>query len=257
MPEPLPIIYFHGIPGSAEELTLFGPEVARRTAGFHVLARDGSSLGADSAYFDKIAAILTASYPGQVLHFIGFSLGAAAALRVAARLGSQVARIELVSPAAPLQLGDYLGEMAGAPVFSIAKSHPRLFSIQCMAQSWFARFAPATLARMLFASAQGADQDLLTRPAFRKGIAAVLRRSAGHNRWSYRREISLYVDDWTDMLSEVTQPVSIDHGALDNWSPVAMAHDLARALPTCNRLTIHPGLSHYSTLATVLMRRLA
>ncbi len=48
------IIYFHGIPGSAEELTLFGPEVAQRTADFDVVARQHGSHGADSAYFDVV-----------------------------------------------------------------------------------------------------------------------------------------------------------------------------------------------------------
>lgn len=246
------IVYFHGIPGSADELTLFGTAVAERTRHFHVVQRLGGTDPAADAHFSEIATAIATRFGSEAVRLVGFSLGAAAALRVAALIGSRVTQIDLISPAAPLQLGSYLDKMAGAPVFTLAQSHPRLFALQCMAQSGLARIASGSLASVLFASALGADRDLLVQPAFRAGIAAVLRHSLGRNRQSYQREISLYVEDWSAILRNVTQPVAIDHGALDNWSPVEMAHDLAGHLPNCSRLTIHPGLSHYSTLLRVL-----
>jgi Predicted hydrolase of the alpha/beta-hydrolase fold len=127
-------LYFHGLPGSAAELEGFGPEIAQRAAGFHVAARGGD--------FARLAEAIAARFPNGPLHLVGFSLGAAAALRVAPLLGERVRQIDLVSPAAPLQLGDFLGGMAGAPVFRAALAGHWPLAALTFAQAQSTRIAP-------------------------------------------------------------------------------------------------------------------
>lgn len=249
-------IYFHGMPGSGDELRLFGDETAAKTAGFHVPDRSGRGcLVPRCEYFGGIASSLAAQFPHARLHLIGFSLGASAALLVAAHLGERVARIDLVSGAAPLQTGGFLDAMAGASVFKLAKTRPRAFALFAQAQYAASRLVPGRLYAMLFASARGADHELARDPVFRAAMSRMLGAGLGQGMSGYRREIELYVDDWSDELDRVTQPITIWHGREDNWSPVGMAEVFAQRLRGCEGVHLIDGLSHYSTLRHFLAHR--
>lgn len=243
------IIYFHGLPGSTDELLAFGPDIARRSAGFRVIDRSGARTAPSATdYFAQLAADLRRDVPDARLRLIGFSLGASAALRTAAHLGDQVSHIDLVSAAAPLDLGTYLPDMAGAPVFRTARDNPQMFHVLTRAQSLLARFWPGQLHAMLFATARGDDGPLASDPEFKAALKSVLRQCLGPGRAGYLQEIGLYAQDWRAELDRVTAPVWLFHGEEDNWSPVAMARDLTQRLPRCEALELLPGGSHYSTL---------
>ena len=233
-------IYFHGLPGSAAELAGFGPEIAGRAAGFHVAARGGD--------FARVGEGIAARFPEGPLRLVGFSLGAAAALRVAPYLGERVERIDLVSPAAPLQLGDLLAGMAGAPVFRAALAGRWPFAALTLVQAQVARLAPQKMAAGLMAKAKGEDRDLAADTRFIEALAQSLRHSLIDSRDAYASEIRAYVFDWRTDLARVQQPVRIWQGSADDWTPPAMAEALAAALPTRPQMSILPGLSHFSTL---------
>ncbi len=243
---PPQIIYFHGLPGSAAELAGFGPEIGGWAAGFHVAARGG-----DVA---RLADGIIARFPDGPLHLVGFSLGAAAALRVAALLGERIARIDLVSPAAPLQLGDFLAGMAGAPVFRAALAGAVPFAALTFVQAQVARLAPQKMAAALMAKAQGEDGALAVDPRFIDSLAQSLRHSLIDSRAAYTAEILAYVTDWRADLVRVQQPVSIWQGSADDWTPPAMAEALAAALPRRPQVTMLPGLSHFTALRAYLAR---
>lgn len=242
-------IYFHGIPGSSGEMVLFGDHSADGLGAVHVVDRSSIKAGADPAgYFGQLARTIQTRFPNQPLRLIGFSLGASVALRTAPYLGPQVSGIDLISAAAPLELGDYLGGMAGAPVFRLARSNPTLFAGLVRLQSVAAKLAPSRLYDALFASAQGADLALSKDAAFKAAMLPILHQSLGAQRATYIGEISLYVQDWETELDRVTQPVTIHHGVADTWSPVAMAQDLARRLPNVAAVHLLDDHSHFSTL---------
>lgn len=242
-------LYFHGLPGSAAELAAFGAETAEKTRHFHVVARDDTlAEGPGETYFARLAAQVVAQFPDAPLHLVGFSLGAAAALRLAPLLGERVRQIDCVSPAAPLSLGDFLGDMAGAPVFRAAGAGAMPFAVFTWLQAQAARLAAARMAAALMGSAQGADRELAQQPHFIAQLAASLRRSLLAQRAAYRQEIALYVADWSAELAEVRQPVTIWQGSEDDWTPPAMARALAEALPAPPEVRTLSGLSHFSTL---------
>ncbi|MDM7956310.1 alpha/beta hydrolase [Blastomonas sp.] len=242
-------IYFHGIPGGPGELTLFGEGLDTGHGDVHVVDRSNAKDWADAdRYLQHLADAIRTQFPDQPLRLIGFSLGASAALRTAPYLGLQVTGIDLISAAAPLTLGDYLGGMAGAPVFKLARSWPTLFAGIVRLQSIAARLASGKLYDALFASAQGADLALSKDPAFKAAMLSILQHSLGAGLSTYRREIALYVEDWEDELGRVTPPVTLYHGTADNWSPVAMAQDLAGRLPNVAAVHLLDDLAHYSTL---------
>lgn len=239
-------LYFHGMPGSAAELSGFGPAIAGRAAGFHVAKRDGD--------FARLAAAIAARFPDGPLRLIGFSLGAAAALRVAPYLGDRIKRIDLVSPAAPLQLGDFLAGMAGAPVFRAALAGRWPFAALTIVQAQAARLAPGRMAAALMAKARGDDRALAADPRFIAALAQSLRTSLLEQRAAYSDEIRAYVADWRADLVQVRQPVAIWQGSEDDWTPPAMAQALADALPGHPQVTMIAGLSHFSALRHYLVQ---
>lgn len=246
-------LYFYGLPGSPTELSSFGPAFAANARHFQVVERTNALVGGDPAgYFGRLATQIDQQCPEIALHLVGFSLGAAAALRVAPYLGDRVRQIDLISPAGPLTLGDFIGDMAGAPVFRAAGAGRAPFACLTWLQAQAARLAPARMASALMASAQAADRGLAADPRFIEQLALSLRYSLLSQRAAYQQEILLYVADWSADLAKVQQPVTIWQGSEDDWTPPAMANALANALPTCTGLLMQPGLSHFSTLCRYL-----
>jgi pimeloyl-ACP methyl ester carboxylesterase len=246
-------LYFHGLPGSAAELASFGPKIAASARHFHVITRtDALADGDPSGYFSRLAEQILRQFPDGPLHLVGFSLGAAAALRVAPHLAERVEQIDCVSPAAPLTLGDFLGDMAGAPVFRAAGAGRMPFTVFTWLQAQAARLAVAQMASALMAAPRGEDRALAADPQFMEQLALSLRHSLLTQRAAYRQEILLYVADWSAELARVHQPVTIWQGSDDDWTPPAMARALAEALPACTDVRMLPGCSHFSTLRAYL-----
>lgn len=225
-------LYLHGLPGGASELAL-GPS--------------------DIAVMDRAApsfAQLAIALPNGPLHLIGFSLGAACALRLAALAPGKVARVTLISGAAPLELGDFLPRMAGASLFRLARSHARLRAAT-EAQSALARVSPALMLRLLMRGADPSDRALLDEASAGRAIAAALQEGLTQHKAAYLREVAAYGMPWHRHLPLVRAPVTLHHGTADRWAPFDMAETLAAALPHAT-LHRHEGLGHYSVLQRVL-----
>lgn len=243
-------LYFHGWPGSASELGSFGRPAELAARSWHVVDRTLAATGA--ARFAALAQRIGQLHPSGPLRLVGFSLGAAAALRVAPYLAERVERIDLVSPAAPLALGDFLPGMAGAAVFRAAIAGRWPFAILTRVQALAARIAPERMAAALMAKAQGGDARLAEDSDFRAALAHSLRYSLIEARHDYASEIMLYVADWRGELGRVSQPVTIWQGTADDWTPPAMAQALVSHLPECAGIRWCEGASHFSTLRAYL-----
>lgn len=236
------VAYFHGMPGGPGEWAAHAPAHLIGTAALP----DRNHPSFDPAGF--AASLL----PGTTL--IGFSLGAFAALQVAALAGERVGALHLVSPAAPLQLGEFLPDMAGGALFRLALRHPHIFAGVARAESWVAWKAPGFLLKRLMAGAAGADRALARDAAWCIAMAQVLRAGLGHSATGFIGDVRRYVDDWTGLLPQVHAPVTIWQGDQDNWTPPAMAQALAAALPGAASVVTLPGASHYSALQAALAR---
>lgn len=237
-------VYFHGMPGGPAEWTACAPTGHRAFAPDRNAPVQPRDL-ADAARRHCRAGPIT---------LVGFSLGAPVALAVARELGERAGHLHLVSPAAPLQLGDFLEAMAGGPLFAMAARHPRLFGAVARVEGLIARIAPGFLFDRLFASAAGGDIALRSDPDFRSAMALVLREGLGRDPRGFTAEVIDYVADWRDGLerSAPMPSTTIWQGEADNWTPPAMAEALAAALPGTVTVRRLPGCSHYSALRCAL-----
>lgn len=193
---------------------------------------------------------------GQIdgpIHVVGFSIGAMAALRIAAVCPDLVSRLTLISPAAPLQLGEFLPDMAGKPVFEMALRRPWLLGIVARAQGLMTRIAPKTLMDLLFARCGAAEQALLADPDFQRVLKTGLQNSLVRHPRTYQAVVTAYVQDWSDLIARVDCPVDLWHGTKDTWSPPAMSDALAAAFGERATLTRVQDAEHYSTLTRVVL----
>lgn len=225
-------LYLHGLPGSGAELALAGRAMA-------VLDRDAPS-------FAQLALRL----PEGPLHLVGFSLGAACALRLAALAPEKVARLTLISAAAPLEMGDFLPHMAGAPVFRMAQGAARMAALTSV-QSALARVSPGLFLKLLMRGTDASDAALFRRETTL--LRQIMQDGLGPGQAAYLREMTAYVRPWARHVAHVGCPVTLHHGSEDRWTPPAMAEGLAAALPHAE-LIRHAGLGHYATLHQVLSR---
>jgi len=232
-----PLVYLHGLPGGPDELKL-----ASETAeAFTPDLRDG-----------LVAEQIRAKFGDTPVILLGFSLGAFGAMRFAADQPTRVAHLHLIAPAAPLELGDFLKDMAGGPIFRMARDHPWLFLLVTRVQALVARIAPDFFARQVFALSQGKDAPLAADPGFRRHWSTIAQKCLSGGAAAYRAEITAYVAPWSDLLARISVPTTIWYGTADNWVPPAMAEALAQALPNVACVRQIMDGSHYSTLAAAL-----
>jgi pimeloyl-ACP methyl ester carboxylesterase len=183
---------------------------------------------------------------------VGFSLGAMAALRIAAARPDRVGRLVLASPAAPLELGDFLPSMAGGPVFKAAMRGDFVLYALCVAQSLLLHASPAFLFKTMLSGAPQAEQDLMQTPAAATALREGMKLCLGRRHASYRREMAAFVQPWAHLIRDIHCDVQIWQGTRDTWTPPAMAAALAAHLAPHATVTSCEGLGHYSTLAAAL-----
>ena len=244
-----PVVYFHGVPGSPIEASLF--EGPAREHGLRVLCFDRFSIDPSlrsAAYYQHIARAINEVVQGASVDFVGFSMGSHVALEVRRYMPRQVGSLHLISAVAPLDQGEFLDGMAGKAVFTLAKRHHALFLLLSRWQALLAARVPCVLLRMLFASAAGHDRILVSQPEFKMFITSVLQACFACGITGYVRDVEQFLASWSDGIFDCAVPVHLWHGTDDNWSPMAMSDCLAKSLQPPSSVERGQGLSHYSCL---------
>lgn len=241
------IVYCHGLPGAPEELAAFEappPHV-------HGLNRLGRSEG---SYEARLLAAFDEMSIDVPVTLAGFSLGAMSASHIAAKRGHLVDKLILISPAAPLELGDFLPAMAGRPVFEAAQAGDLALRLFTASQAALVALAPKLALKTMFRRSPDTEMRLLASPHFVDSVTAGLRSCLGERQRAYRQELRAYVRPWADVIGDIHCPTEIWSGADDDWAPPAMAAAYQQRLGDPASLNVCAGLGHYSTLRAVLSR---
>jgi pimeloyl-ACP methyl ester carboxylesterase len=243
------VVYFHGTPGSIDESAIFDKYAKLHNLNiicFERFSIPSSLKGAE--YHETLFEAIKAEVKSEEFDVIAFSIGCHIALKQAPLFGKQMKNLHLISAAAPLESGDYLNDMAGGIVFTLAMRFPRLFWLLTKWQSLLINLSPNTLFKMLFASAKAKDKRLLQDPSFKLFITSLLRKTYSANLAGYLRDVTEYVKPWADSLTLCEAETYVWHGIEDNWSPFNMAEYLFNTIPTSAKLTQVEEASHYSCL---------
>lgn len=225
-------LYFHGLPGTLQETTLI-PSLAESDAGTLV---DGWRIDAQSI---KAPIAVTA-----------FSLGAFGALRFAAEHPDKVSSLHLISPAAPLGLGDFLPQMAGGSVFKLARDRPAAFRALTNVQSAVVRLAPSLVHNTLFKNVGELEAAFVERSDVKDILRNSFARTYGPSgRPHYIEQVISYTQPWAKLIERILCPVRVTHGLDDRWTPPDMVEALSRSLgKQLESLTSLKRHGHFSTM---------
>lgn len=243
------MIYFcHGAPGGPSDAQLLadmpdGVEVITPNL-FENLNTERDIADQTLVQFDN----LTSQHGGADICLMGFSMGALAACHIAARRPNKVSHLTLISAAAPLELGHFLPDMAGAPVFLLAKQRPKMLRALTWAQGVLTKIAPGYLLKRMFLGSDPSEIALLETTTFQTKIREGLRNSFTKQPGNYAAFLAAYTKPWGQVLADIQCPTKMWHGAEDIWAPPAMADALKEALPGEVTLTTLPNTGHYGAL---------
>ena len=231
-PDGVPVLYFHGFPGSRLEATLF-PVPGVRLIG---VDRPGYGLSTPDRH-----RRLT-DWPADIAEFadrvgldrfgvIGLSGGGPYGAMVAHALSDRVSALALVCGLGP---PDAPGMMAG-----------RLKLLGSVGQSRLARFGLSQLARRLIHSDRammrlkrvrdrmpraGADIDLM-RGGLDNAMLANWREGLARSSLGMSTDARIYGEDWPFDPSVIAVPTTIWHGRADTIVPVSIGEYYAKAMP--------------------------
>jgi len=243
------VIYFHGTPGSPEEVLIFDEHAKKHN--LHIICYDRFSIDSslqNKAYYKYLANIIIDKANGEQVDIIGFSIGCHAAIETSLYLEGTVRELHLISSAAPLDAADFINGMAGKMVFSTAMKYPTIFTLLSYWQTLLAKIAPNVLFKILFSSAMGEDKSLSKTADFKDFIRPILIHCFKLNIKGYIREIKQYVAPWEKSILKCGANTHLWHGTSDNWSPVSMATYLKENIPYSPHLELITGSSHYTCL---------
>lgn len=243
MPDTPPLYFCHGLPGCPRDASYFLNQPAVSPDLLAAMRMDMPLREALAVQFDAL------SDSQSPVHLVGFSIGAMAALEIAAARPARVAQVTLISAAAPLQLGDFLPEMAGRPVFQMAMRRGPGLRVMTAAQGLMLRLAPKALMKQLFSGVSALEQKQVAATGFDTMLKTGLRHAYQTNPQAYMRLLRQYARDWTPTLAKVQAPVTLWHGEADGWAPMAMAEALVQQLRGGTTLHRVPEAGHYSTLS--------
>jgi len=230
-PGGVPVLFFHGTPGSRLLGALFdGPA---RERGVRLLAPDRPGYGQSDPWRGRTLAD-TGAVVAPVLDdagvesvsVVGFSGGGPHALALAATRGERVRSVDLVAGAAPpecIESEPRPQRVLGA----LATRTPRLLGGLLRVQAFVARRGSPSLVVSQYTSEDS--------PALSDDVAALVKRdfceALARSRNGVVTESRLFAREWDLSLGQVGCPVRLTHGERDENVPVTAARRLTERLP--------------------------
>ncbi len=249
-----PVFHFHG--GNSSRLE--GQWLANAAADQHIrlLAPDRPGFGLSDPHPERTFL----SWAGDVANLanalgierfgvMGLSGGAPHAAVVAHQLPERVTAVALVSGLAPATMPDQLKGIF-PPLrlnFLAARYAPKL-SHWFLGQMSKSYADPDKFLKMVKQGMPKPDQRLAEqRPVAIHQFSAAAVESHRQGIDGDFTEWQLYVRPWGFQMSEISVPVALWYGVVDNFVPVAMGRYLAEQIPN-SRLHIVPDGGHFSTI---------
>ncbi|SFR61084.1 alpha/beta fold hydrolase [Halogeometricum limi] len=228
-PAGVPVLFFHGTPGSRLLGRLFHDSARRR--GVRLLAPDRPGYGRSSPWPSRTLAD-TGRFVEPVLSdadvdrvgVVGFSGGGPHALAFAATHGRRVRRVDVVSGAVPPSVT--ASKPPALRLFeSLANTAPALLRATLRLQRWVATRAPPSLVVSQYTDESDGVDDADADAVRRDFVEAF-----GRSRRGFVTEMRLLGDRWEWLPASLDVPVTFWHGTRDANVPAADARRFADRL---------------------------
>ena len=246
--EGFPVIGLHGMPGSRLMYATVAQAAARR--GIRLIAVDRPGYGRS----DRRAQGTLLGYAGDVAGIadviglgrfavLGTSGGGSYALACAARLGSRLTRVGVVSGIGPLRTPGSLSGMAPVNrwIFRLARVSPALVGVV------LPRLVRRSLAQLQAHVAAGTSPSPSIPPGVLPLVVADLAEAIRQGGAGIAFDAGNLWRPWGFPFTQITVPAHLWHGDADNLAPVAFGQLIAGAIPGCEA-TFYPGEGHAEPL---------
>jgi len=245
-----PVLFFHGF-GTTR--VICPPDAGPKELGLRLIAVDRPGIGLSTPLpgrrlldWPRDVAELADRIGIGSLSVIGWSGGGPYALGCAFAMPDRISAIGLVSSPAPLTGIDEKGYLRRFDRHAVRAAHRAPWMVRIALWHWgrpqrrdATRFFEKSVAEMC-----EADQAILAEPELRGRMIAnssELYRQGGRGMYD---EGLILARPWGFDLSEITVPVRVWHGVMDDVVPMAMAEYLVRAIPTA-QANIESGEGHH------------
>ncbi len=246
-PDGLPMIGFHGMPGSRLVMKAF--ENTAEEAGVRLIAPERPGYGYSSpdpkgtllGYSDDVAFLADALKLEQFV-VLGASGGGPYALACAYRLPERLKLAVMVSGVGPL---NYPGSLQG-----MASVNRRMFQLGRISPGLVGFLLPRMIRSSLPSMRQHVQAGTSPNPSLSPEVFAIMAADqaeairAGGKGLTY--DIKNYWRPWNINFAKIKLKVMLWHGEADDLSPAATVRHVASLLPNCTA-TFFPGEDHAST----------
>lgn len=252
-PEGVPVIFFHGVPGSRRYWALAGPGDIASEKGVRLISTDRPGIGRSSPAPHRTPANFSADIEHLADHLglerfglISFSAGTVYGLATAERMPERVSGVSLISPVADLSVPTHLAGLDPLTRRGLNAliSHPHAWRLPERIDS--AKMLAMT-ANRVWSLLPSADRRILAMPSVKRAAQGMFEEAARHGLEGVRVELSLLVAPWTFDLSDIHVPVDVHVGSADPWSTSEMVHWLRVGL-RYPRVVTYSGGGHFTVL---------
>jgi pimeloyl-ACP methyl ester carboxylesterase len=255
-PAGIPIIDFHGIPGSRREAALIAEFIHREDVCFIGFDRPGYGRSSPRTGFripDLPADVTVLAGHLQIDRFIafGYSGGGPFALACAHQIPNRLAAVGIVSGVGPYEIGSSGMHDNNRKKFNLAQRFPWLARLLLQAAFSPMQRRPEKLeAQMtkIWQQLPEPDRQVLEDDRFTQGILAVTRDAVCERTTGWVNEELLMASAWGFALEQVACPnICLWHGEQDRNVPPAMGRAIAIRLKGCTSAFL-AGEGHLSLL---------
>ena len=234
----VPFIFMHGVPSSRVAAAML--HESARKSGVRLIAPDRPGYGLS----DGQAGRRMLDWPRDVIELadalglgrfgvIGISGAVPYLLACALSLPTRVSQVTILSGLGPLYDSAALKGMhrQSASLYRLAARSPRLGRTWMKLLARTARQSPQFVYRQQMSYLPEVDRALFTHSCMREMRLGDLAEAFRNGSAGAEQEAVLHVTDWGFALSDVTSPVFLWQGLLDQQHPPAMGRFLANSLP--------------------------